>query len=112
MTNQFSLLMDMQHIEATKLIILVSKYWWLLHIRGKFLFRFDCLIDSSMYSYFNSQESVWSVLKKHLFKHFARLDHELNTFEDVRKEIEHVIKMFKKNYKCKNFMLACRDDLE
>ena len=51
-------------------------------------------------------------MKKHLFKHFARLDHELNTFEDVRKEIEHVIKMFKKNYKCKNFMLACRDDLE
>ena len=63
-------------------------------------------------SYLNSQETVWSVLKRFLFKHFARLDIELKTFGDVEREIKVVIKQFKKDYKNKRFMLACRGDLE
>ena len=59
-------------------------------------------------SQFNSQETVWSVLKNALFKHFARLNTDLKTFEDVEKEIITVIEQFKKEYKNDRFMLACR----
>ena len=73
---------------------------------------FKVLMTPPYTSYLNSQETVWSVLKRFLFKHFARLDIELKTFSDVEREIKVVIKQFKKDYTNKVFMLACRGDLE
>ena len=52
------------------------------------------------------------MLKRFLFKHFARLDYELKSFSDVEREIQVVIEQFKKDYTNKVFMLACRGDLE
>lgn len=73
---------------------------------------FKVLMTPPYTSYLNSQETVWSVLKRFLFKHFAQLDCELKTFSDVEREMKVVIKQFKKDYTNKVFMHSCRRDLE
>lgn len=57
---------------------------------------FKVLMTPPYTSYLNSQETVWSVLKRQLFGHFARLDYELKKFVDVEREINVVIKSFTK----------------
>ncbi len=55
---------------------------------------FKVLMTPPYTSFLNSQETVWSVLKRSLFKHFARLDYDIKTFADVQREITKVIDQF------------------
>lgn len=77
---------------------------------------FHVLFLPAYSSQMNSQETVWSVLKKMLSKYFARLPIDIKRGAGFKSEfkshIETVLSQMRSEYSPDDFMLAIRRDLE
>ena len=51
---------------------------------------FKILMTPAYSSFFNSQETVWSVLKRDLFNHFARMERDMKKQEQFEGEVDFV----------------------
>ena len=73
---------------------------------------FKVLSTPAYSSFFNSQETVWSVLKHELFQHFARLNRDLKKQVQFEAEVDMICDRFRIYHPNEEFFLACRGELE
>ena len=63
-------------------------------------------------SVMNSQETVWSIVRRELFKHFARHSSEIQSQLVLEAEIDLVLHQIANKYTSETLFMAAREDIE